>query len=472
MTLGDGDMKKRVAKLVREMDARQFTPTPVLNEHQWKVHYLLKRNLQNDHLDVLVGVGLSGFVDPSGHPRYIDVLENSVLFAVVTEPPKCSVVLLILDCNDQVIETILKEQGIKSIRYAPLISAEEFSAQVTSFIPTLDTVNKVGRTPINLSELSVRKLIVRDSLLDLERHKDLHLIANDDEDFLWSNTILHEVALHRLAPKFQFKFDDLEQRMIRQSSVDLLVHGREGQGNLPLVAVEYDGRDHSKPEQQAKDQAKDRILDRFGIPLIRIGLFELDFSNAGLDKRQERRRYAQLLSSLIHYVMCRVQSSFIDQLEESEARREFHSRENQLSKSMFGRDYLDLTTTQQEEIYMSMMRTDLDWDYDITTKMQDYDEERDLEDIKQLQTWPQDLLPYSKAPIIFTDDSGVRWAETTLTLGSRSIHLETPKVRVAVPRRFKEDAHMRGWIDVGLIENVADRIREHIRMNTPARPLD
>lgn len=471
MTLGGSDMKKRVAKLVRELDARRFTPTPVLNEHQWKVHYLLKRDLQNDQLDVLVGVGLSSFVDPSGHPKYVEVLENSVLFAVVTEPPKCSVVLLILDRNEQVVETILKEQGIKSICYAPLISAEEFSTQVTSLIPTLDTVNKAGRKPINLSELSVRKLIVRDSLLDLEQHKDLPLIENE-EDRLWSNTILHEVALHRLAPKFQFKFDDLEQRLIRQSSVDLLVHGREGQSNLPLVAVEYDGRDHDKPEQQAKDRAKDRILDRFGIPLIRIGLLELDFSKAGLDKRQEQRRYAQLLSSTVHHVMCRVQSSFIDQLEESDARREFHSREDQLSKSMFGRDYLDLTKMQQEEIYMSMAITQLDWDYDLATKMQDYDKERDLKDIKQLQTWPQDLVPYSKAPIIFTDDSGVRWAETTMTLGSKSIHLETPKIRVALPCRFKDDAQMLGWIDVGLIENVADRIREHIRMSTPARPLD
>lgn len=474
MKLSDGDMKKQVAKLVREMDARQFTPTPVLNEHQWKVHYLLKRSLQNDHFEVLVGVCLSAFVNPSGHSRYVDVLENSALFAVVTEPPRCSVVLLILDRNAQVIETILEEQGIKSIRYAPLIGAEEFSAQVTSLIPTLDTVNKAGTTPINFSELSVRKLIVRDSLLDLDRHKDLQLIAKDDDDLLWSssNTILHEVALHRLAPKFPLKFDALELRMIRQSSLDLVVHGREGQGNLPLVAVEYDGPEHSKPKQLANDQAKDRILDKFGIPLIRIGLFELDFSNAGLDKRQEQRRYAQLLSSIIHHVMCRVQSSFIDQLEESDARREFHSRENELSKSMFGRHYLDLTKTQQEEIYMSMAITQLDWDYDLTTKMQVYYEQRDLEDTKQSQLWPEDLVSYSKAPVFFTEDDGVRWAQATLTLGSKSIHIKTPRVRIALSHRFEEDDLMRGRIDVCLIENVADTIREYIRMNTPARPLD
>lgn len=81
--------------------------------------------------------------------------------------------------------------------------------------------------------------------------------------------VLREVALSRFLTESAAA--DQAQRDLRlSSSVDFLVYARPPLG-VPLAVLEYDGAVHrSNPRKQENDRAKDAMLLRAGIPIVRV----------------------------------------------------------------------------------------------------------------------------------------------------------------------------------------------------------
>jgi hypothetical protein len=477
MAHGKDEYKKVAEIFVRKIDERKYWPTPVLNSHQWEIYQLLRQHFQKDNWDVLAGVALSTFINPVGHSRWLDILETSVLFAVITETPDASAILLILEPANPNIESFLEMEGIRWIRYAALLSATEFSEQVISSVQQQQSLPPISeRKPINTAEFQVTKALLADSVLDLERYESQLPLTEECRTWLWkeSPTILHGVALHRIRPNLKVTLDQLAERMIRQSSVDILIHGR-GTDNRPLLAVEVDGKPHEKPDQKIKDKAKERVLESFGIPLIRIAPHEADFwlyyRNPTANDRQRKQRFSELLTSIVVAVSLEVMSSVSMQLEINDARLKLHFREDKLTQTLFGRDYSDLTEQQKETVNFSMAATSLDEDYHTAVGLNNFERARALEEINDRKRWPEELLLFTPEPVIFGNNDLGRWAETTFKSEAMSLKIKTPSVRLMLTDRF-DDELIQERISVCLIEAIAGAVREAIRFNTPAKRTD
>lgn len=456
---------KKVEKIIRKADERRYWPTPVLDKHQWEIRQILNQHFLIDGWVLLAGIGLSTFINPAGHRRYRDILQTSVLFAVITEPPRSTAVLLVVEPGDSGLESFLETEGIRWIYYSTLLSAVEFSEQVISILHQ-QSLSQIGeRKPINSAELEVTRALLDESLFEFERHES-QLSPNGESRRMWEDSpaILHEVALQRVRPHFRSELDETAERMILQSSVDLLIHGR-GRFNRPLLAIEIDGKHHENPESKIKDKAKEKALNSFGIPLIRIAPREADFWNfyRNPKDRQRKKLFSKLLTSIAQAVSFQVMSSIHDQLEVNDARLQLHFRENKLAQTMFGREYVDLADEQRTAVNFSMAATALDDDYHMTVGLSNFERSRELEDLNERRSWPKELVSFAPEPVIFSNTDSGLWAETTFTFEATSTNIATPRIRLMRTERF-DDELMRETISVCLIEATAEAVREQMRV--------
>lgn len=143
-------------KLSREKPARAFWPKPVLTEHQWEAHQLLRERLLPDRWQLFAGSLLSHFFNPDdfSHDRnlYLLVKSTSVLFAVATNAPECRAVLIVLAQSNTAVEAFLDKEEVHWMRYATQLSPEEFVDSVGIALRD-GSRNMIGtRKPINDSE--------------------------------------------------------------------------------------------------------------------------------------------------------------------------------------------------------------------------------------------------------------------------------------------------------------------------------
>lgn len=110
------------------------------------------------------------------------------------------------------------------------------------------------------------------------KYKSERIIAQLLRDILKESTyqtmIYHQqVLLEQLVSKNNNSFTELElEYMHHKASCDFVLYFKTGK--YPIAVIEVDGDDHSKPEQKKRDQLKNAILDKAGVPLLRLKTIE------------------------------------------------------------------------------------------------------------------------------------------------------------------------------------------------------
>ena len=110
------------------------------------------------------------------------------------------------------------------------------------------------------------------------KYKSERIIAQLLRDILKESTyqtmIYHQqVLLEQLVSKNNNSFTEFElEYMHHKASCDFVLYFKTGK--YPIAVIEVDGDDHSKPEQRKRDQLKNAILDKAGVPLLRLKTIE------------------------------------------------------------------------------------------------------------------------------------------------------------------------------------------------------
>ncbi|KES17489.1 hypothetical protein GASC598I20_010490 [Gilliamella apicola SCGC AB-598-I20] len=110
------------------------------------------------------------------------------------------------------------------------------------------------------------------------KYKSERIIAQLLRDILkesnYQTMIYHQqVLLEQLVSKNNNSFTELElEYMHHKASCDFVLYFKTGK--YPIAVIEVDGDDHSKPEQRKRDQLKNAILAKAGVPLLRLKTIE------------------------------------------------------------------------------------------------------------------------------------------------------------------------------------------------------
>ncbi len=81
-----------------------------------------------------------------------------------------------------------------------------------------------------------------------------------------------QVALNGIAVVDNPQLTDRERQFMRRSSCDFVIYFRVGK--RPIGVIEVDGGSHDKPDQMARDALKNSILEKSGIPILRVRTVE------------------------------------------------------------------------------------------------------------------------------------------------------------------------------------------------------
>lgn len=110
-----------------------------------------------------------------------------------------------------------------------------------------------------------------------------------------------------------------------------------------------------------------------------------------------------------------------------------------------------------------MQATSLDNDYFMTAGLNCYERDRDIEEVHELQSWPAELQVFAPKPILHASPDGSWWGETVFKAKATATRIVSPKIRLFLTSKFQNDELMLGWINVRLIEYLADQVREAAR---------
>ena len=445
-------------KLSREKPARLFWPKPVLTEHQWEAHRLLSERLSPDRWHLFAGSLLSHFFNPDdfAHDRNLYQLVKStpVLFVVATKAPDCRAVLIILAQSNTTVEAFLDKEEVHWMRYATQLSPEEFVDHVG--LALRDGSGKVigNREPINDSEnkaaqgFRTGRMIDQIKVHDLEQYLEEGISAKEAQRWLIDRSpcLLHEVALQVMEPGFPLRWTNFEKSMLKLSSVDLLFHDR-GSLNRPLLAVEIDGPPHREKVQQEKDKVKDELLQGMGIPLIRISIDDAQYlwieQNAhkyGTKLSPSKQR--QLEDDLKHFgrffghiagIICsQVRLESKEEITLNEANVNLAKIQENISRSLYKKDYIDLNDQQQDCVDESLLESKEAYaNYDAQKNYADLIDQ-ELQRAKEYSEWPIDLQKITTQPEMLGDMISGLKARVVLTTPKRAtIPVETPTIKLS-----------------------------------------
>ena len=312
----------------------------------------------------------------------------------------------------------------------------------------------------------------------LERHpeiEDRYRRRPLEEQYAAARTprILLEVAPHRLAPIFYKNLEglgDLKRRIAMTSPIDILVHSR-GENPRPLLAIEVDGAGHADPAQQVKDRAKDDVLLKFGIPLIRITKSDADFWSKKplpLSERQKLRKFSYLVTRLAIVVSSLVTRSQRESLELDQVEHRLHEIEDKTAQSLFGAGYVQLDDKQRRIVEETILCSREMEDYVSIQRELSHFRAQDIVEAKEMSEWPSELGVIATAPQIHGDiSSGVKAITTVHFPDEPTLLIETPSIRLISESL---DVEVLGKIVVAeLVQACAEEVQIEQRRRAPAR---
>lgn len=270
---------------------------PLLDSEQWKYFTELDAFARAQGLVVMPGVPLAEWLYPVAESvkrlpglvamvsakmlpwrrsLEVHIYHSSVLFSLVDARFGGAICLAI--CDDLVSEYALKEMGISTRSWSDVQARELVPASLAREAKVaFDKGHQIRWRRHEHHEVIVAlmaetlQLAWPQSIESTELSSDEVKIVERGLSERRSTLLLaREVALSRFVPELAAN-SSLERSMRETSSVDFLIYARPPL-NLPLLVIEYDGKEHRTDERKiAKDLAKDAMLIGIGLPILRIG---------------------------------------------------------------------------------------------------------------------------------------------------------------------------------------------------------
>lgn len=462
------ELIKAARKRFESIPPADYLPSPVLSEKQWEIYALLRRRLPSDSAQVFCGSRLTAFFDPESpqydsHQRSV-IFGSSVIFGIATNPPFARPIVLVIEPGQPALERFLSGENLPWILYSEVVDSMGLVDHIEANSRHAALLR--DRHPINYPEDDVAKALRHDAFVELERHQSLVGLKIEilEEIERMSPRLLHEVALAKMKPQFPLEIlSQEEETYCRTASVDVVLHSRVP--NVPLLAIEVDGDVHQLEGKKVKDRLKGSILQKFGIPLIRISPSEADFWT--LKDPKHLSRFVDLLGSVVSHTAGNMRNESEFRVRQIINRRRMDSLDEQFSQSMFGRDFDHLSESQRVEVFRATFGIPTDDQNEIFEQFHLHLREQELSDEIERSVWPAELVEFAQAPSISNDAENGWHAETTFKMGgSRSIKLSSPRIRVSCAGIDAElfEVTMRSI----LVTEMADDVREQIRICTPA----
>jgi hypothetical protein len=473
--LSEVDFAKALVRIegeVRKTNVREYMASSVMSDRQWSIFIELKRELATRGLTILAGVPLTAIIDPRLCSMPDALWRSSVLFAIVTMPPRGAVRILVLDDDNAEMERCLDRLEVQHIAYNSLLNDSEFAKVILDEIDFQFQSFASAKSLINRSENDVAESlrngvwIIEYERLFVDEPAKQEMRRHFESE---SMKLLHEVALHRICTSDLIggllTYD--EDQIRTTSSVDILVHAPPPLSQ-PLLAVEFDGPHHDDPEKQRKDRLKDAVLAHYGIPLIRIAYADAAFGNLSRDGKTDlHRRYVEGLTELVGTVVWQTQFEADFAIRADKANKALHTLEDHLAVSQFGKPYVELNVDQRQRVDGSTFCSKEEEECRFENSLYNYERDKAMESAKEEAAWPKELLQYSSCPEIHGDK--LTGFSTTFKVdipNQKCLEVTLPKIWVQA--KSLDDELLKARVTSDLLQIAADLIRQVIRMNTPA----
>lgn len=278
---------------------------------------------------------------------------------------------------------------------------------------------------------------------------------------------------------FLLQLTDFEISMLKSSSVDLLLHDR-GSLNCPLMAVETDGKPHLNLAQQRKDKVKHKLLQMMGIPLIRISEVDTPY----LWVKQDAKKHGEKLSpskqrqldddlknfgiffgGLAMLICGQVRRANKQAIALHNAKIELCKVEDKFSRSLYGKEYVELNEQQKDCVDKSSLEADEATAYYDAYKLDADFADQELQLAKERSAWPIDLQRNTTASELSGNlTSGLRARVGLTTPKLVTIQIATPIIQLRAVESINPqllDANVRQALSRSLEHKARDHLRAH-----------
>lgn len=284
--------------------------------------------------------------------------------------------------------------------------------------------------------------------------------------------LAHEVALSTLVEPNEALLSAQSLQFIQDSSVDAVVYSSRPFPK-PVLAIEFDGKDHDTYQGVAKDRLKTVLLQRVGIPLLRISTKDSDFvswfdaSNAQKDRIHI---YFTAVGSLVRWLVAQVASDRWKQHEGAAEDARLTNALNRIANVKFGKSFAELTSEEDRQVFASEELADWWFEDELSVRGMPVDESEEAPtaydllrvELMRVGVSTERLLTYA---LKHTGDA-VRPVANIVLLNGRTRYVEGPSVVVrlsATPQAFVDDAILTTFKSV-----MAAKIRAVIDVQSPS----
>lgn len=297
---------------------------PLLDDEQWQLVSALEQLGKGANVAPMPGTRVEhwfrGATDKMRDSRLIDsYLTKATMLAVADIIHKMTIPLALVkvETNDDIacsrkylglaitdddrLARYLDRKGVRTLTW-PMALDFFRKGQASSLIDIVENIVACGRAalPVKVhvaesllkSKLKQHLICALPESLDRSRLDDetLTLFREEFKKQSARFSVFRDVAVSRiLSVNPGDPVDPDMQRVYDTSDVDFVIHGRAPH-NIPLLAIEYDGREHRTDQKKIiNDQAKNRLLSAAGIALMRIGTDKARVRLPGQPSRPEHQ---------------------------------------------------------------------------------------------------------------------------------------------------------------------------------------
>lgn len=354
-------------------------PMEVLSSHDREVLRILLSVARRESEWVWVGSPLTAVAGmPVGVPN--EYRKTVVRFAIVDVPRKETRCVALDESIDSGVVDVLKSNRVPFVILDASGCPDSHAAMVIERARSGDRPYLSGRLHWSQHVLSRHLMdalwVLPKQLVSSVKTQSPHVpdrnsrLARHMEANSWM--VLEEVSLQRIV-NCSDRLDQGAAQFLLQSSVDtLIVDMRRDRVALPLLAMEFDGPHHEKTAE--KDRLKTALLHDAGIPLIRIGLHEVDpkhlWDRAGSETRARMSRYLEPMKRLVRRMVNEESFSWGYAQEVDRANDRLLQLLDELAVATFDKNYGSLTEGQREVLFETdaayelwVERQRVDWEY-------------------------------------------------------------------------------------------------------------
>ena len=300
--------------------------------------------------------------------------------------------------------------------------------------------------------------------------QDIDLVGHYTRSQHWF--LAQEVALSSLVEPDTDLLSPQSLQFIQDSSVDAVVYSSRPFPK-PVLAIEFDGKQHNEYKGVAKDRLKTVMLDRVGIPLLRISTKDGDFESwfaASNAQKQRINTYFTAVGLLVRWLVAQVVSDRRKQHESAAENSRLENALNQIADVNFGKSFAELTPEEQDHVFASEDFADWWFEKELAVRGMPVDESEEPPtsydllrvELVRVDVSTERLLTYA---LKHTGDA-VRPVAKILLLNGKTRFVEGPSVVIrlsATPQAFVDDAILTAFKSV-----MAEEIRAAINGQSDA----